>query len=1006
MASSLDSVRAYSGFARRILDAHPELADWLADTLDAPFARAAMEGELDAAPADEAALNHALRVLRRRVVLKVLARDLTGRADLAEVCGTMTALAEVCVARALDFHHARLAERHGAPLNPDGSPMRMVVVGMGKLGGGELNVSSDIDPIFLYPEEGETQPLSPSPSPRGGGEQASPSPSGEGAQASPSPSGGGVQASSSPSGEGAQASPSPSGGGVGERVSAKASVPAASPSPPGGGAQPRGPVGERAATLSHHEFFTRLGRKLIATLGETTADGFVFRVDMRLRPWGESGPLATSFEALESYLVTHGRPWERLAWIKARPFTGERHAELEAIVRPFVFRKYLDHGAFASMRELHAQIRREVARRELSNNVKLGPGGIREIEFIAQVFQLIRGGREPRLTVRGTQAALPVLGELGLLPPDAVRGLLSAYRFLRNVEHRLQYREDAQTHALPDDAADLDDLARAMNFPSRAAFLAELKRQRDFVARQFDQVFAAPQSDQSAHPLAALGSNSMDNGQALALLANAGFADGPETLRRLNTFRAAPRTQALPEASRARLTALLPPLVEVAGGMPNPDATLARLLDILEAIRGRAAYLALLVEYPGVLRQLAKLVSASPWAAEQLARHPLLLDELIDARALLGAPDWPALAAQLRAQLDATPGDTEACMDALRRFKHTRTLHLLAQDLAGLLTVETLSDHLAALADLLLAQTLRLAWSDLPGRHRDAPAFAVVGYGKLGGKEMGYASDLDIVFLYDDPAPEASEAYARLAKRINNWLTTHTGTGTLYDTDLRLRPDGLSGLLVSGVEAYLDYQSHHAWTWEHQALTRARFVCGDAAVGTAFEAIRREVLCLPRDTGKLREDVLAMRQRMHDGHRNPTALFDIKHDAGGVVDVEFCVQYLILAHAREHTPLLDNVGNIALLKRCAGLGLLPEAIALPAADAYRELRRAQHRVKLGGSEHARVAAEELANEREAVRALWHHVFGGSPFRPGSYCGSPFRAGSYIVGRPSGRLGSY
>ena len=882
--TALQLLQSCSRFARRLLAAQPALASEV-ERLDAPWTRDAMAAFL-ADASDAPALDTRLRQLRQRVWVRTTARDLSGRADLAEVMRTWSELAELAIAQAVAIHHRELATRHGEPRNAAGEPQRLVVVGMGKLGGGELNVSSDIDLVYLYPDEGETD-----------------------------------------------------------------------------GAKP----------LSNHEFFVRLGRRVAGALSEATADGHVFRVDLRLRPWGDSGPLAMSYDMLEDYLVAQGRPWERYAWIKARPLTGDRHAELMAIVQPFVYRKYLDFGAFAAIRDLHAQIRREVARREFQDNVKLGPGGIREIEFIAQVFQLIRGGQEPALRAQATLAVLARLAEIGLLTAAAHDELAAAYDFLRRVEHRIQYLDDAQTQLLPEDAASQAMLARAMAVPDYGALRSALDVHRTRVTRHFEQVFAAPQTDQHSHPLAPLVRKEMSDAAAREALVAVGYADPERALDILAALRDA--SDALPESTRQRLDALLPPALEVIGSLPNAEDTLARFATLIQAIARRATYLALLTEYPAALRQLVRLLSASPWAAEMLSRQPVLLDELIDPRALMEEPDWPALAARLAADLDALAGDTEAQMDALRRFKHVHTLHLLAQDVAGRLALERLSDHLSALADTLLAETLRRCWDGLKTRHRDAPRFAIIGYGKLGGKELGYASDLDLVFLYDDADERAAEIYARLAQRINTWLGTLTPAGILYETDLRLRPDGASGLLVSAIDAFRDYQLNQAWTWEHQALTRARFVCGDAAVGAAFEAIRREVLCQPRDIARLKAEVLAMREKMHAGHPNPSGLFDLKHDPGGIVDVEFAVQFLVLAFAHAHPQLTNNIGNIALLHRAATLGLLPEAVARAAADAYRELRRQQHAVKLAGAAEARVPRATLDAYPDAVRTLWVTVFG-------------------------------
>ncbi len=886
--SAADALQACSPYGARLLAARPDLAARLDELVAEPYAPAHMAAALVGPWENGAALHRTLRRLKHEVWLATAGRDLTGRADLAEVTGVFSALAEHALGAALAWHSAELGQRHGQPRKPDGTRMDLVTVAMGKLGGGELNVSSDIDLVFLYPEDGTTD-----------------------------------------------------------------------------GPEP----------LSHHEFFAKLVPRLAAALSEPDADGYVFRVDLRLRPWGESGPPVMSYAMLEEYLSLHGRAWERYAWIKARPITGGRHDELMAVVRPFVFRKYLDFNAFAALRELHAQIRAEVARKDKAGDIKLGPGGIREIEFTAQVFQLIRGGALPQLQIRPTLSVLALLGGLGLLPERAVAELSSAYDFLRRLEHRLQYREDAQTQRLPEAADIQDTLAAAMGCASRPTFLDTLAQHRQNVARHFDQVFAAPQTVQDGHPLAAVWRDG-DEARRSALLARAGYHDCSALLVRLQWFRAKVY-EPLPEASRRRIDALLPPLLEIAGQSAAPDAALLRFLDLIEAIARRATYLALLTEYPAALRQLVHILAAGPWAAQLVTRQPLLLDQLIDPRELYAEPDWPALAEELRALLEQTAGDTEAQMDALRRFKQAQTLRLLAQDVAGRLSVERLSDHLSALADTVLQESLAPVWTGLSGRHLAHPRFAVIAYGKLGGKELGYASDLDLVFLYENGHPDAGEIYARYAQRLNTWLNTATAAGVLYETDLRLRPDGAAGLLVSSLTAFEDYQLNHAWTWEHQALTRARFAAGDVAIGQDFEALRRRVLCQPRDAEKLRADVLAMREKIRAGHPNRSNLFDLKHDPGGLVDAEFAVQYLVLAHAPRYPELLDNVGNIALLGRCAELGLLPREVAASAAQAYRELRRQQHAAKLRGDAFARIEPAAAAPWQASVATMWSWLFGPS-----------------------------
>src|SRR6267378_341616 len=774
---------ASSRYAARLLAARPELTAELVDP--AAFSRDEMAHALALAQHDdEASLKRRLRHLRQRVVLRVMARDLSRRANLDEVCGAMSDLAELEISTALRWLGAE----------------DLVVVGMGKLGGRELNVSSDIDLVFLYP-----------------------------------------------------------------------------------------------GALDQQERYETAGKKLIRLLAELTEDGFAFRVDMRLRPFGDSGPLVCSFDSLETYLIEHGREWERYAWLKARPLTGSHHEELMKIVRPFVFRKYLDYATLGAMRRLHAEVRREVARRELAEHVKLGPGGIREIEFVAQALQLVRGGRDPELTARPTLEVLAVLSKKNLLPEQAARELADAYVLLRDVEHRLQYLDDAQRHDLPREQEDRARLAKMTGFASWEAFSARLQSVRDAVSRHFESVFA--ERDPEAAP----------------------WPEHP----RLDALRSSQRYAALPADSRRRLDALVPALAKAAAATADAQATLARGVDLVEAIASRAAYLALLAENPDAL--------------EFVTRHPPLLDELLDDRLLYAPPDLDAFARELRSRLAAHQGDTERCMNLLREMHQAHVFRLLAQDLAGLLSVERLADHLSALADLVLAISLEQVWSELRGRHLEgAPRFAVISYGKLGGKELGYASDLDIIFLYDDAHEQAPETYARLAQRFNHWLTSRTSAGALFDTDLRLRPSGAAGLLVSPVEAFARYQEHDAWVWEHQALSRARYSAGDPRVGEAFEAIRERVLQRKRDLPVLAREILSMREKMHAAHPNKSGLFDVKHDAGGMIDIEFTVQYLVLARAHEFPALTKNLGNIALLGMAAELGLLPKELAERSRVAYRE----------------------------------------------------------------------
>jgi glutamate-ammonia-ligase adenylyltransferase len=850
-------------------------------------------------------LPRAMRRLRNLLVCGLIRRDLDGLADLDEVVTAMTRFADFAIRTHTEALSAELVAAHGMPTGEEsGRPQQLMVLSMGKGGGGELNVSSDIDLIFVYPEDGET---------------------------------------------------------------------AAGP-------------GQRQ--LSNHEFFVRLGRRLIAALSEIIEDGFTFRVDMALRPNGNSGPLAASLAMVEEYLIVQGREWERYAWVKARAVTGDAEdiAALDAIVRPFVFRRYLDFGVIDAIRNMHAQIRAEVKRQERlhperSHNVKLGRGGIREIEFLAQVFQLIRGGRDPALRERSTRATLALLAERELLPQDTVARLLEAYAFLRNLEHRLQYLDDAQTHTLPVSEEDRLTVAQMMGLPDVATLLARMEEQRTFVAAQFDAIFAdkAEPADSETTTLA----DDPENREAIASrLLELGYDDPPGAAARLVATLQGPRLSSLPEASRARLLALgdaaLAQIATVVreAGVGSHAATLGRLLDFFEAIARRSAYLALLTEYPHTLERVIRMMNASGWAATFLTQHPILLDELLDDRNE-GAGDMGQLAASLDEQLNAAAGDTERQLDILREAHHAQLFRLLALDLAGELSVERLADHLSLLADTIVGATIRHAWRAVASRHCEVPRFAVIAYGKLGGKELGYVSDLDVIFLFDDEDEMAPSNYAKLAQRFITWNTAHTAAGILFDIDTALRPDGASGMLVSTVAAFERYQHESAWIWEHQALTRARFCAGDAAIGARFERIRDAVLRKDRSSQEqqLKDEVRAMRKRMRDANVNPGALFDLKQDEGGMIDIEFIVQYLVLRHAASYPQLTANAGNIALLKLSGELGLIDPGLAAEAASAYRAMRRLQHQVRLQGQEKARVDPHLLGSHPDAVRRLWQACFG-------------------------------
>lgn len=921
--------QAREGWAEHVQAAvgHPIDVAWLTARFAELFDTTAVE--------PEPALKRTLRLLRNEVFAALVERDLSGAATLDEVTGTMTDFAEFAVRAAISVIAQELEALHGQPVGQSsGEVQELVVVGMGKLGGRELNVSSDIDLIFLYDEEGDTQ----------------------------------------------------------------------------------GKDGQVRRPLSNHEYFTKLGRRLINVLADMTEDGYVFRVDMRLRPNGDAGPLVCSLGMLEEYFVVQGREWERYAWIKGRVITDPTSAhaarviqQLDRVTGPFVFRRYLDYGVISAIRALHAQIRAEAAKRSnganrqlsgqhggqpgddqvhaRSPNIKLGRGGIREIEFVAQVFQLIRGGQDFALRVRPTLEVLRAASERGLIDADVVARLTEAYRFLRQLEHRLQYIEDAQTHNLPGSPEDQQRVARMMGFDNYAALVAKLEAYQDEVAQQFEQTFSDKQDSQP--PCASIWhADLLDDERtesARTELAELGYADPDSVLERLRATRNSPRYRALSEVSRQRFDLLINRALDHAARQTDADVTIARFLDFFDAISRRSSYLSLLCEYPQALERVAHTLHASRWAAEYLTRHPQLLDELLDVEALSAAPDWPAFRERVRERLRAASDHVEMQMDILRQEHHAETFRVLLQDLQGMLSVEHISDRLSDLADAMLDLTLETVWQQVATRHREVPRFAVVAYGRLGGKELGYASDLDIIFLYDDDDDRAPEIYASFARKLITWLTSHTAAGTLFDVDTRLRPNGAAGLMVTHFEAFRRYQMREgdnaAWLWEHQALTRARFCAGDAEIGARFEALRTEVLRQPREAGALRDEIVAMREKVLEGHANPTQLFDLKHDRGGMVDIEFTVQFLVLLHSAAHAELTRNAGNIALLHMAGALDLIDATRAGQVADAYRDFRARQHKLRLDGQSAARVPAGTCAHETAQVRALWDLVFGTTVLQP-------------------------
>lgn len=728
-------------------------------------------------------------------------------------------------------------------------------------------------------------------------------------------------------------------------------------------------------TVEAMDSLNLLARRITRTLNQEIDGEFVFRVDTRLRPYGDAGPMVPTLDFLEQYFVAQGRMWERIAWLKARIASGSLAAALSSLTTPFVFRRYLDFDAVAGMRELHAQLRAE---KNDPNNIKLGRGGIRELEFGAQLRQLVRGGRDPSLRIKPTLPALAALAASAKITHGQATQLTGHYRLLRRVEHVLQYRDDQQTQTMPRGDQERAELARALGFADAGALDRQLRTTREDVAVFFDGTLngafgvsedtAARISAQSTVPNTAAASAH----DAATLLA-AGYTDAEATAAYVGTTLDSARVRALPAVSRERFERLVRSTLAYARTTSQPDAACKRTLDLLLGVASRSSYLALMIERPQVLDRVIDLAAASDWALRYVARHPLLLDELMDGRTLGNPIDYAQWRRDLLGRLADAGDDAERAIDSIRHFQQGETFRLLLKDIAGLLPLETLSDHLSALADVVVDVTLAhlLATAKLPPEAR----LAVVAYGRWGGKELGYASDLDLIFLMPDSAVSHRDQLTRVAQRFQSWLTTMTAAGRAYDIDVRLRPDGAAGLLLSTVAAFAEYQRDKAWTWEHQALTRARHAAGDIEAGAAFEQIREEIIARHREWPALRDEIIAMRAKVAEGHPNRKAseFFDLKHDDGGIVDLEFAVQALVLRYAERYPTMRANHGNIALSIRAGELGLVPKDIGAAAANAYRTLRSQQHALRLQGAERAVVPLAELSPERAAIRMFYETV---------------------------------
>ncbi len=863
-------------------------------------------------PESEDDLMDKLRQFRQREMFRIAWRDLAGWAPLSETLRDLSLLADACVDLALAILYQWACKQWGVPRSSDGKAQQLVVLGMGKLGAYELNFSSDIDLIFTYPEDGQTR---------------------------------------------------------------------------------------KRNGLSCEEFFNQLGRQLIRVIDSSTDKGFVFRVDMRLRPYGDSGALAVSFDAMEEYYQYQGREWERYALIKARVIAGDFVAgqALMAELRPFTYRRYLDYSAFESLREMKDMIAREVQRKGMKENIKLGLGGIREIEFIGQAFQLIRGGREPELQIRGIVPVLKWLAHKDYLPDYVTKQLLQAYTFLRNSENHMQAYAEQQIHVLPTDEEERASLAVSMGYCAWDDFYSELQRHRQAVHSAFEQIMTAPQvsveSDVSER-LSTLWQGQLDDDIAAALLQEQGYTDAGYALDLVKGLRSSYAYSSRSKIGQERMDRLMPLLLGAAARAHQPDQCLLRLIKLLEAISGRSTYMALLTENPMALSQVVQLFAQSEWISEHLTQHPVLLDEFLDPRTLYA----PLRRQDLHRELDnilahIADDDLEQQMESLRYFKQSHVLHVAAADLVNAISLIRVSDHLTEIAEVILEQVLDIVMRTLVkkyghpvcggGRDRKTAGFIVIGYGKLGGIELGYGSDLDLVFLHNSTGKKQQTAgpkkldnavfFARLGQRFIHILNTPTASGVLYEVDMRLRPSGASGLLVTGLQAFRQYQLEEAWTWEHQALVRARAIVGDPELIDAFAQLRREILCQQRDPLQLRNDVVEMRERMRTelGSKHKDR-FHLKQDAGGMADIEFIVQYLVLRWAHTYPDLVDYSDNLRQLEGLKRHGILRPVDADELFEAYRAYRARGHRQALT-DEPSYVGTDCFIESRQRVKAMWQQI---------------------------------
>jgi len=918
LPAEFQKVLGFSDFAVKFLRKYPDIADELISSNDlfSTYGHKAYHDRLKSAVKsvpDENSLQPLLRQFRGREMVRIALRDLSGKASLFETMTDLSSLADAVIDGTFSFLYQRLVDEFGVPVSPKGEKQNIVVIGLGKLGAGELNFSSDVDLMFAFPEKGTTS---------------------------------------------------------------------GSPHP-----------------ISNEEFFTRLSRRFLKVFSDTSEHGVLFRVDLRLRPFGENGPLVLSFNAMEYYFTSQGREWERYALIKARPVAGDIDAGKRLIeqLKPFVYRRYLDYGSFEALRDMKSSIAQEVKRKGLKNNVKLGPGGIREIEFFGQVFQLIRGGVDPVLQESSILKVLNILVSENHITENVRDELTEAYIFLRTTEHRLQEHDDMQTHALPHGTEAMTRLAESMGFASQVDFLSRLESHMERVHRHFNDILATEESgtlEGIEKKLEGIWQDVIDHQESKKILSVSGFKDPQKMLSLMEALKNDSETRALSRDGRHLLDKLLPLVIKEVGLSADPELSFSRILELIKAIERRTCYISLMLENPGALRHLVRLSSASPWIITFLARHPVLLDELLDARTLYSPPSRQELALDLNRRTEKIPeDDLEYQIEELCIFKQVNVLRVAAADITDSYPLMRVSDHLSDIAELVVWKVVELAWNycirryGMPGflsdKNDSGRGFGIIAYGKLGGLELGYGSDLDLVFLHSASEGKTSgplqtenfQFYSRLAQRVIHILTSRTRAGNLYDIDMRLRPSGTSGVLVSHIDSFEDYQIKEAWTWEHQALVRARLIYSDDIIEHRFKDIRKNILARERDASTLLDEIKRMRERMRKEHdsKRPEA-FDIKQGRGGIVDIEFLVQFLILLHAHDHEELVTWSDNVRQLEMLSETGVLDGSTALFLKEAYLAFRKKVHRLNLM-EKPAVVPVEDFRDIQDRVKHVWDRTIG-------------------------------